>query len=108
MILLVGTLLKTSALINESIKVKYILSVKAFSWFPVAVPPPLPSIPPPRAWRHVPLVPPCTLRPCLQYDYICTSCTSVRCTVNSLSTVCTEYIELCSVHTFIYTDDPRI
>ena len=48
---------------------------------------------------------PCRLRPCLQYDYICTYCTSVRCTdctVNSLSTVCTEYIELCSVHTFIY------
>ena len=27
----------------------------------------------------------------------------VRCTVNSLSTECTVYIELCSVHSFIYT-----
>ena len=43
-----------------------------------------------------------TLRPSLQCDYICTYCTSVRCTVNSPSTVCTEYIELRSVHTFIY------
>ena len=69
---------------------KYILSVKAFSWFTVAVPP---SIPPHRAWglRARAPVPPCTLRHCLQYDYICTYCTSVRCTVNSLSTVCTEY-----------------